>query len=107
MTSASRVAFLMQLRPGAVIEYRRRHDEIWPDLAAALTRAGIRDYSIFLNEETLELFAVLTLTPDNSREELARLPIMRRWWDYMADLMIVDETKRPVEKSLPLVFHLN
>ena len=57
-------AFRMQLKPGATAEYRRRHDEIWPELATALTTAGIHDYSIFLDEETLHLFAVLRLRPD-------------------------------------------
>lgn len=101
------IAFLMRLRSGHEKEYRRRHDEIWPELQAALTRAGVRDYSIFLDEVTLTLFAVLRLTPDNTRDELPSLPIMRRWWDFMADLMEVDETNRPVERALTPVFHMD
>jgi L-rhamnose mutarotase len=101
------IAFLMRLKPGAEAEYRKRHDEIWPELSSALIAAGIRDYSIFLDSETLDLFAVLKLTPDNARETLPQLPIMRRWWDYMADLMLVDETNRPVERPLDLVFHMD
>lgn len=101
------IAFLMRLKSGNEREYRRRHDEIWPELTSALTRAGIRDYSIFLDEETLNLFAVLRLTPDNARRELPSLPIMRRWWDFMADLMEVDETNRPIERALTPVFHMD
>jgi L-rhamnose mutarotase len=101
------IAFLMRLKSGNEREYRRRHDEIWPELASALTRAGIRDYSIFLDEETLNLFAVLRLTPDNTRSELPSLPIMRRWWDFMADLMEVDETNKPIERALTPVFHMD
>ena len=52
-------AFRMQLKPGMAEEYRRRHDEIWPELAALLRDAGIHDYSIFLDPETNALFAVL------------------------------------------------
>jgi L-rhamnose mutarotase len=102
-----KIAFLMRLKPGVEAEYKKRHDEIWPELADALSAAGVRDYSIFLNEETLDLFAVLKLTPDNKRETLPHLPIMRRWWDSMADLMLVDETNRPIERSLTLVFHMD
>ena len=54
-------AFKMQLKPGVVDEYRRRHDEIWPELSALLSDSGIYDYSIFLDEDTLSLFAVLKL----------------------------------------------
>jgi L-rhamnose mutarotase len=102
-----KIAFLMRLKPGVEAEYKKRHDEIWPELAAALSAAGVRDYSIFLDEETLDLFAVLKLTPDNKRETLPHLPVMRRWWDSMADLMLVDETNRPIERALKLVFHMD
>ena len=102
-----KIAFLMRLKPGVEAEYKKRHDEIWPELAEALSAAGVRDYSIFLNEETLDLFAVLKLTPDNKRETLPHFPVMRRWWDSMADLMLVDETNRPIEHPLRLVFHMD
>ena len=98
-------AFRMQLKPGAVDEYRRRHDEIWPELATALSEAGIYDYSIFLDAGTLALFAVLKLRDDNRREALPDLPIMRKWWDYMAPLMEVEPGNRPTEWPLTLVFH--
>ena len=99
-------AFRMQLRPGTVDEYRRRHDAIWPDLADAITAAGIHDYSIFLDEETLSLFAVLKLRDDNTRDDLPNLPVMRRWWDSMAPLMEVEPDNKPREWPLVQVFHL-
>jgi len=101
------IAFLMRLKPGHESEYRRRHAAIWPELQEALTRAGVRDYSIFLDAVTLNLFAVLRLTPDNARDALPSMPVMRRWWDFMADLMEVDATHRPVERALTPVFHMD
>jgi L-rhamnose mutarotase len=101
------IAFLMRLKPGREQEYRQRHAEVWPELQAALTQAGIRDYSIFLDEVTLTVFAVLRLTPDNTRDRLPSLPIMRRWWDFMAELMEVDRTNRPVDQPLTRVFHMD
>lgn len=101
------IAFLMRLKPGCEQEYRRRHHDIWPELKAALTQAGIRDYSIFLDEVTLTLFAVLRLTPDNTRDRLPSLPVMRRWWDSMAGLMEVDQANRPVDRALTPAFHMD
>ena len=101
------IAFLMRLKPGHEAEYRKRHDEIWPELKEALRRAGIFDYSIFLDEQTSNLFAVLKLRPDNSRAELPALPIMRRWWNHMADLMDVDATNKPIERPLVRVFRMD
>lgn len=98
-------AFRMKLKPGAVDEYRRRHDELWPDLAEALTAAGIYDYSIFLDEETLHLFAVLKLRENDTTAALPDLPVMRRWWDYMADLMETGPGTRPREWPLTPMFH--
>lgn len=98
-------AFRMRLKPGVVDEYRRRHDAIWPELSALLTESGIHDYSIFLDEETLSLFAVLKLADDNTRDTLPDHPVMQRWWAYMAPLMEVEPDNRPKEWPLPLIFH--
>ena len=42
-----RNAFKMKLKPGTVEEYKKRHDEIWPELSNAHSDAGIFDYSIY------------------------------------------------------------
>jgi L-rhamnose mutarotase len=98
-------AFRMKLKPGMVAEYKRRHDELWPDLGRALREAGIYDYSIFLDEETLHLFAVLKLWPDHKIEALSGREVMQHWWDYMADLMEVEPGNRPREWPLEQMFH--
>jgi L-rhamnose mutarotase len=100
-------AFRMQLKPGVVKEYRRRHDEIWPDLVQLLHESGIYDYSIFLDEETLHLFAVLKLREPNTRESLPEHPVMRRWWETMRDLMQTHADGRPMEWPLVPLFHLD
>jgi L-rhamnose mutarotase len=99
-------AFRMQLKPGMVDEYRRRHDAIWPELAELLRDAGISDYSIFLDPETNALFATLKLAVDNRRDTLPGHPVMRRWWDHMADLMEVEPDNKPREWPLVPIFHL-
>jgi len=100
------LAFRMQLLPGMVDEYRKRHDEIWPELVDLLHEAGISDYSIFLDEETLALFAVLRLSDNNLRESLPQSPVMQRWWASMAPLMQVQPDNRPCEWPLVPMFHM-
>ena len=102
-----RHAFKMKLRPGVAAVYKKRHDELWPELAAALKAAGVSDYSIFLDEETLTLFAVQKLSHGNTAAQLPNSPILREWWDYMAPLMEVHPDHSPVEKPLREVFHLD
>ena len=55
----ARVAFKMKLFKGYEEEYKKRHDELWPELEALLKETGISDYSIFLDEETNSLFGYL------------------------------------------------
>jgi L-rhamnose mutarotase len=100
------VAFKMQLKPGHEAEYKKRHDEIWPELADAIRAAGISDYSIFLDEESLTLFAVQKQSEQNTASELPNLPIVRKWWDSMAPLMEVNPDNSPVTVALRPVFHL-
>ena len=99
-------AFKMKLKPGFTAEYQRRHDTIWPELAALLRQHGISDYSIFLDEETLTLFAVQRLDEFVSRDALPQHPVMRRWWDYMADIMETNPDHSPVVTDLKQVFYL-
>ncbi len=100
-----RVAFKMQLKPGCENEYQRRHDEIWPELERALREAGISDYSIFLDPETLTLFAVQTQTDDSTADRLPDHPVVQRWWQHMADIMETQPDHSPVCRPLREVFH--
>ena len=104
---AERIAFTMKLKPGFEEEYRRRHDEIWPELSTLIRAAGVSDYSIFLDSETLTLFAVQKKEPGTLTRPLAEEPVMRRWWAYMKDIMDANPDNSPVVKSLVEVFHLD
>jgi L-rhamnose mutarotase len=100
------IAFLMRLKPGAAAEYERRHATIWPELAEALQAAGIYDYSIYLEPASGWLFGVQKRRLGHSAEQLPALPVMRRWWEYMADLMETNPDASPMVQPLQRVFHL-
>ena len=97
----------MKLKPGFEAEYKKRHDEIWPELAQVLTEAGVSDYSIFLDEETLTLFAAWKLNDDNSTADLPHHPVVNKWWAFMADIMDVNPDNSPVCIPLNEVFHMD
>ena len=100
------VAFRMNMNPGQSAEYKRRHDEIWPELSEALIAAGVVDYRIFLDPETNHLFAVLTRRRDHTLGELPGTDVMKRWWAMMADIMQTHPDNVPVQVDLAPVFHL-
>lgn len=97
----------MKLKPGFEEEYKKRHDEIWPELSAALNEAGVSDYSIYLDRTTGVLFAVQKLTENNTANDLPQLPIVKKWWAYMADIMDTHPDNSPMSTSLECVFHMD
>ena len=99
-------AFKMHLTPGMEAEYRKRHDEIWPELVALLKDAGISDYSIHLDRETGILFGVLWREDGHTMADLPKHPVMQKWWAHMADIMASNDDKSPVVTELETVFHM-
>lgn len=96
----------MQLFPGKVEEYKRRHDQLWPELRDLLKETGIREYSIFLDEKTNSLFGVLRITDTLKLDDLPYQPVMKKWWLYMSDIMETNPDRSPVSIPLKEVFYL-
>jgi L-rhamnose mutarotase len=96
----------MRLKKGFEKEYKKRHDETWPDLSRELSAAGIHNYSIFLDSEALTLFAYQELDEKNSTSSLNAKPIMKRWYDHMQDIMDTNDDHSPRMNPLSEVFHL-
>jgi len=102
-----RYAFKMKLKPGLKDEYKKRHQEIWPELKKLLHDAGVRDYSIFLDEETNMLFAVQKVVGNAGSQDLGREEIVKKWWAYMADIMDTNPDNSPVSIPLEEVFYMD
>ena len=100
------IAFRMTLHPGQQEEYRRRHDAIWPELVDALHKAGVSDYSIFFDEQTNHLFAVLKRRRDHTTDELPKMDVVQRWWHMMAGIMVTNPDESPVQQPLTQMFYM-
>ena len=100
-----RKAFKMFLLPGFEAEYKKRHDEIWPDLAKLLKSVGIQHYSIFLDESTRTLFGYLEAPDLSTLDSLPAQEVMKKWWAYMADIMETNPDHSPVSIDLTPVFY--
>lgn len=99
-------AFLLKLQPGKAAEYRKRHDEIWPEMKAMLLRSGILHYEIWLDAETNTLFAHMITARGADPSARHTDPVMARWREHMKDLLVSDG-ERPVRKGLDRMFHLS
>ena len=101
-----RFAFKMLLKPGFKDEYRKRHDEIWPELVEIIRSTGVCDYSIFFDEYTNTLFAVQKQGGEGSSQDLGNNPVVQRWWAYMADIMETNPDHSPLTIPLEEVFYM-
>jgi len=100
------IASKMKLFKGFEAEYKRRHDEIWPELSSLLRESGILEYQIFLDTESLSLFAILKTEDPLLLENLPAHPIMQKWWQYMKDIMETNADGSPVSIPLQNVYEM-
>lgn len=101
-----RLAFKMKLNTGQVAAYKKRHDELWSDLKKLLKENGVSEYSIFFDEETSSLFAFQKVSGNKSSQDLANNEIVKKWWNFMADIMQVNPDNSPISIPLEEVFYL-
>lgn len=102
-----RIAFKMKLNAGQAAEYKRRHDELWPEVKDLLKSSTISDYSIFLDSETNILFGTLKVEDLELQNAIPNHPVIKKWWAYMADIMETNSDNSPVSMDLLEVFHLD
>jgi L-rhamnose mutarotase len=96
----------MWLNSGQGEEYERRHNPIWPDLEATLVEHGVRTYSIFLDDETNELFAYVEFESEELWDKVAQTEVCGRWWRHMREVMPSNPDSSPVSRVCREVFHM-
>ena len=102
-----RKAFVMSVHPDQHEEYERRHSPIWAELEQALREHGARNYSIFLDEDTSQLFAYVEIEDEERWNSIAQTDICKKWWAHMADVMPANPDSSPVSVDLREVFHID
>jgi L-rhamnose mutarotase len=105
-----RIGFTMKIKPELKDEYKKAHDEIWPEMAKALNDYGMHNYSIYFRKDGT-LFAYLEVDGDFQEQmgKFSKLDVNERWQKYM-DQYFVKEDKSilgPEIEMLEEVFHLD
>lgn len=102
-----RYAWKASVAEGMQKEYKRRHDEIWPKMEAELKLAGIRNYSIWICSRELFGYYECSSGRAYSAAFLARSEVVRRWNEYMSDILIFESDPSTGKRwSLIEVFYL-
>ena len=101
-----RVCFILNVDPDHIEEYKTRHREVWPEMRAALSDTGWKDYTLFLRPDGLLVGYLVTDDFEKAIAEMKTLPVNARWQQYMAPLFNgkeADDSMTPLEE----VFHID
>jgi L-rhamnose mutarotase len=71
-----------------------------------LKTSSVSEYYIFIDDNTNELIGTLVISDQIKFEELPDQPIMKKWWEYMKDIMKTNPDNSPVSIPLEQVFYL-
>jgi L-rhamnose mutarotase len=99
-----RRAFTMRLKPGALAEYRKHHDEIWPELVAEIERQGIASMTIFEADPVLFLYS--EIIDEEAWDKLWHSEVHDRWGELMEPLMAFGDDGIVASSEVREVFHL-
>ena len=75
------------LKPGKKEEYIRRHNQIWQELVEVLKNAGICNYTIWLDGDTLFGYYECKYGVEFATKSQAESAVVQRWNEYMKDVM--------------------
>ncbi len=103
-----RYAWKALVKDGMLEEYKRRHDEIWPEMKELLKSAGIKNYSIWNVGNELFGYYECELGAEYAAKVQASSPVVERWNEYMQDVMIMEnDPETGAQPKLTNVFLFN
>ena len=85
-----RYAWKARILEGKKEEYKRRHDDIWPEMKELLKSAGICNYSIWNVGDDLFGYYECEKGIAFAAKTQAESPIVAKWNEYMKDVMVMD-----------------
>ena len=95
------IGLAMTLRSGAYAEYKKAHDELWPEIADSMSDHDV-SMAIYRFGENLIIHAVAPTEEDWNKSR--DVPILEKWFEYMATLLETDENGEIIFEDLPEAF---
>lgn len=77
-----RYGMVIGVNPEKIKEYKKLHAAVWPDVLKKITECNIRNYSIYLKDNTLfSYFEYVGSDFDADMAKMAADPTTQKWWD--------------------------
>ena len=101
-----RYAWKASLREGKLAEYKKRHDNIWPEMKKALKEAGICNYSIWNIDNELFGYYECEKGVDYAIKTQAENEVVKKWNEYMKDVMVMEmDPDTGAQPKMKLIFY--
>ncbi len=102
-----RYGFVFRIRPEMKAEYKKAHDEIWPDMARAIRESGIRNYSIFFRRDGTLFGYFECEDAKKAFDQMGRQEVNTRWQNAMDRFFVKSDPTilGPESEDLEEVFH--
>ena len=95
------VGMALELKPGCYDEYKKRHDELCPELAAVMSQNRI-DMVIYRFDDLLFVYG--TAPSQEAWDAVENDPVTPRWNEHMAEVLKSDEKGELIVYDLPQAF---
>jgi L-rhamnose mutarotase len=105
-----RMGMVIGLKPEKIVEYKRLHAAVWPDILDMISNCNIRNYSIFLKEPENLLFGYWEYHGADFAADAAKMaadPKTQEWWDICMPCQEPLDTRKDGEwwAMMEEVFH--
>ncbi|MFT5377963.1 MAG: L-rhamnose mutarotase [Candidatus Latescibacterota bacterium] len=94
-------AMTFALKPGCYAEYKKAHDELWPEIATAMRKQGV---NMVIHHYEDRLFLYATAPSPEALESSHDSEIAERWQAYMATLMVTGDDGKTIVEELETAF---
>ncbi|MEJ2751606.1 MAG: L-rhamnose mutarotase [Candidatus Promineifilaceae bacterium] len=102
-----RVGFSFKVRADKLAEYKEHHQNVWPEMLAALQETGWHNYTLFVRDDGL-VFGYFETPHSLSEAQLlmAAKDVNSRWQEFMAPFMEANARPDELFQEWEEVFHL-
>ena len=103
-----RYGMVIGVNPEKIDEYKKLHAAVWPEVLKKITECNIRNYSIYLIENTLfSYFEYIGINFDADMSKMAADPTTQKWWDVCKPCQQALKTREEGEwwANMEEVFH--
>lgn len=106
-SAAERGMFVLVVHPDRIAEYDARHAEVWPDMRAALSESGFRNYSGFRRDSQVAYYG--EFHPDMARAlaAIGATDVNRRWGESFEGIITSISDREGRLFTAREVFHLD